>query len=171
MAFSRRCSRDAACSSISCRERITSSAAADGVGARRSATNEAYEPSRSVGGPTASGDDDDINVVVPIEITHTGCNFVGGGLALNLGGIDHQVGGMVPAGENVENVPEGGSLRRSHVSNSRRERRYRLLAFGGEQALGAELGLAFRQPLHKQRQRLGHFLVFLVGQGQVVHND
>ena len=44
------------------------------------------------------------------------------------------------ASEDVENIAQGRSLRRSDDSDSRGQGRDRLFAFGGEQAFGFELG-------------------------------
>jgi len=112
------------------------------------------EGSEIFGGTSAAGDDDDVDVVVLIEVTHSGSDFMRSSVALHLGWKNQHVHGMMAALEDVENIAKGRGLCGGHDTNPRWKLRNRLLAFGGEEAFGFQLGFEL---LEGELKRSGAF--------------
>ena len=168
MARLKRSCKAAAFSSISWRERITNSAAAEGVGRaqvgheigdgeigfvadgrddwnfRRSydtrASPSLLNGARSSAEPPPRATMITSTFSLLIEITHAGGDFVRRRVALYLRRIDQDIYGMMAALEDVENVAKRRSLRGGDDADARREARDRLLALGCEKAFGFEFG-------------------------------
>ena len=152
----------------SCFDWTTSSAAADGVGARRSATKS--QMVKSVSWPTAditgileaaivrandsslkakqvferaaaACDHDDVNVAGAVEMLDAFADLAGSGFALHARVIDQNGDGFVPPPQDVEYVVQGRAAGRGHDANALGQRRNGLLARGVEQSFGGEPGL------------------------------
>src|SRR5262249_11190177 len=98
----------------------------------------------------AAGDDDHINIVPIIEITHAPDDLLYRTGPLNTCGIDEHVKGRIAPFENSKYVSDGRPGRRRHNSDFSREKRQWLLSFLLEEAFAAKL---FLQLIESQLQR------------------
>src|ERR1700675_1603772 len=85
------------------------------------------EGGKVFGGASASGHDDYVHVFRTIEILDPAADLGGGAFALYLRGVDKDAGRVMPAAQDVQDVAQGGGLRRGHDSDAPGKRRNRLL--------------------------------------------
>src|SRR6202030_3982617 len=85
----------------------------------------AVEGGEIFGRASAAGDDNHLNAAELIEQTDASGYFKRGGVALDLGGEDQQVYRTMAALQDVENVAQGGTLRRGDDADAGRQRRDR----------------------------------------------
>src|SRR5579864_324250 len=112
------------------------------------------------GGAAAARDDNYVHIFLLVKVANAGGYFMRGGISLNLRGINQEVDGAVTALDDVENVAQGRGLRRGDDSDASGKGRNRLLAFGGEQALGFKFCL---QLFEGQLQRARAFGLDVLG--------
>jgi len=69
------------------------------------------ERRKILGRAASAGDDDDVDVVVLVEVTHSRGYLMRCTFSLHLRRINEHIHGMMPAFENVENVSQRSRLR------------------------------------------------------------
>src|SRR5205807_8943234 len=107
----------------------------------------------------ATGHDNDVHLTSLVEIANPVRNIERRRISLHLDGKNQHIGRSMTAVENVEDIPERGSLRRRDNANSARKGGDVLLSCLIEQAFGLQLGLElFKSDL--QRARASRLQVF-----------
>src|SRR5258706_15407664 len=112
----------------------------------RSRQTFVIERSQILGGPSAPRDDDDFDLSCAIEMMKPGSDLNRSRLSLHLRRIDQNASGMMPARQNIQDVPQCRSLRRCDDPDPQRQRRAYLLPRTPEKPPPLERRLLFFQP-------------------------
>src|SRR4051794_8919031 len=111
------------------------------------------------GRAASAGDDDHFDFFSAIEMLETGRDFDRRGLSLNLRGVNQNARRLMATSENVENVAQRCTLRRSDDSDAQWQRGDSLFARTVEEAFRIEAGFQlFERELQSSRALRFHEL-------------